>query len=285
MGKHWVPRFYLRFFSNDSERQNIFQFDRDRSCSSSLPIDKVAQAKDYYDQTVESKLTEAIEKPGNEVLAKLSVTTKITDHEKTALSVYIGTLTKRVPKFRNEKVEDLRKFVPEEIRRLHGFLSRAIETNFGDDTEIRADLEKKISGVERLAKEDLVKNFLHPFPTKELVNAINTMDWQFLRSESRDSFITSDNPIIIGSGIGLVFSDANLIFPISPRLTLLCNRKKQLGEIKVSQKTVGLINKCTLGNSDRFVYYGREEKWIAKEDLWAKRKAEVGAYSPVSPSS
>jgi hypothetical protein len=65
MGYHYVPQEYLKGFADPSNPDRLWQFDKKVQIYSkaALPIDQIAQSRDFYDAKTEDELNRLVERP------------------------------------------------------------------------------------------------------------------------------------------------------------------------------------------------------------------------------
>jgi hypothetical protein len=112
MGKHFVPKFYLRGFAR-SDRLAVFDKTIPRWFYSQPK--SVANEIDLWPDELETFVTENIEDPAKEVIERLRNKARVSDDERLRLARYIAFLWKRVPAGRN-RVRDYTPAVADQVR-------------------------------------------------------------------------------------------------------------------------------------------------------------------------
>src|SRR6185312_5315839 len=104
MGHHTVPQRYLKNFESPDKPGCIWMFDKQLNTGKFVPIKVAVQSRAFYSQEIETALAIQVEKPANIVIAKI-LRGEIQDEsigleDRTALSYYMATMIRRVPKSR-----------------------------------------------------------------------------------------------------------------------------------------------------------------------------------------
>ena len=218
--QHYVPRFYLRNFSNKiNEGYKIHCFDKKENKQFETNIENIACEKFFYE---DSNGSQKIEKG----LAKLE-------------GMFNETLTKLI------KLEDISRLTTDD----RYMLSLFIAIQFLRSKEKRKGIEDMIKQLsERLSKENLStelekeleelkdKNAIRSFHTSLLIEApkfadiIFSMKWLLLINKTKTLFWTSDSPTYLHNEIdhwpygslGLTKIGIEMHLPITPRIALVC---------------------------------------------------------------
>ena len=75
MGQHYVPQHYLRGFSDDSDKEKIWMYDKNKCTYRLLPIKAVAQSSNFYTAEAETWLHDIVERPAQGQLLRLTANT------------------------------------------------------------------------------------------------------------------------------------------------------------------------------------------------------------------
>lgn len=70
MGNHYVPRYYLKGFSQD-DGKSICAYDKNERRCFATQVKSIANETDFYSPEVEEYLANSIEAPANGVLKKI----------------------------------------------------------------------------------------------------------------------------------------------------------------------------------------------------------------------
>lgn len=97
MGRHFIPQRYLRNFEDTSRPGFVWVPDKRKGEIRQAAIDHVAQSKNFYTETTESRLAQEVEAPGNKVMRKLLNNIQIDFAERKILAYYVGVMLRRVP--------------------------------------------------------------------------------------------------------------------------------------------------------------------------------------------
>lgn len=104
MGKHYIPRFYLKGFTESLVSPYIWVYEKGKEKSYRTNIKNVAQEKKMYSEETESYLAQSVEQPAVEVVRKVRSWRTISPRDKEILADFMVVLLKRTPKGR-ERVE------------------------------------------------------------------------------------------------------------------------------------------------------------------------------------
>ena len=116
MGDHYVPRYYLKGFSQN-DGKTIYVYDKTDHRCFGTQVKSIANETNYYSPQVEAYLANTIEAPANDVLKKIRDRVKISINEKQILSAYMTCMIKRVPKGK-EKLKNAMQTDLNELQRI-----------------------------------------------------------------------------------------------------------------------------------------------------------------------
>jgi hypothetical protein len=265
MGDHYLPRYYLKGFLEDSRREKICRYEKGKTQVITASLTKVAQENDLYSPELETYLNTEIEVPSKEILDKIRAFRKISPTEKLKFSEYIVVMMARIPEMRIkvgawfEKIKEpaFDNFETDLIRMLtlHPDKKEIIERRLKELREIR---EKG-----RIKPEGVWHGVIAPERFPKILWAIQNMTWRFLVSKD-SGFLTGDNPIFYPKDIGLKDIRAELSFPISKDVALLATWPvdKDCQFRSAKESAVKEINRRTVSFALRYVFYHRYEQWI-----------------------
>jgi len=220
--EHYVPQFYLRFFSIKNNRKTICCFDKRNSSKFISNIRNIACEKYFYDfpkgnQTIEKQLAkiESIFKFAYIKLVILKDVYKLNWSERVSIANFVA-----IQEFRTRET---REFLRDLVRQATAKLSK-----YPLSEEFKKQLEE-INTAEYPKKFQIrmLKN------TKEFSDIILSMKWILIENKTKMLFWTSDHPINrynpievpapLGN-LGLLSRGIQIFFPLTPRLSLcLCD--------------------------------------------------------------
>lgn len=234
MGNHYIPRYYLKGFTETQDSDLIWVVDKVLNSSYQTNITNVAQENHFYSPSTESYLAEIIEDPANKVIEKIRSERQYSIEDKWDLAKYMSVLLKRVPNSR-----ELSKKWHEEITQSY--------------INIIDAQEKKIE------HQFIWEKVLPPEMTPDLALVLFMMKWDILVFENAPIFFTSDNPIYFPANLGLGDPAAEVTFPISTHNALFASWDEKLqDEYRTIDESIALdINKRTEFSSTRFLYCSR----------------------------
>jgi hypothetical protein len=265
MGKHYIPQKYLEKFQIPEKPGYIWLYDLKRSNKPSCAsIAKVAQQKDYFDEEVEKILATAIETPSNQIMQKILDGVLPLDSERLQLSIYVGTMMKRVPHHRSRAMLALPAALDDTVAKVKSEIEEL-------SVRKRFSLQKKASllaEVDRVRQDylkqpppSIIREMYKPWPGQKIVDCILRMTWRVLISSTNMKFMTCDNPAFFFEGIGLGNPEAELILPISSTHVLHCcwQKASSIAEFRnVDDKTILEINRRIIAGATRFVFFHKD---------------------------
>lgn len=266
MGKHYIPRYCLSGFTQNSKPPLIWVYEKGSSQVFATQIKNVAHETYYFPGNFETYLANEIETPANIVLRKIRERKMIKAKDKIALSNYMAVLWKRVPEGKKRIMERNPK-VGERIRKE---LFKEIE-----ELKIKNPSKAKLLEKRRLKAHDILEKFednpseeiwrlvIRPEMTPRISEAINKMTWRFFVCEEPNAFLTNDNPVFIFKHIGMGNKYSELTFPISSYITLQATwRHIDEGYFPANNQVVKEINRRTASVATRYIYFSKERDWI-----------------------
>lgn len=208
---HFVPKFYLRFFSNDGLSINLFNIPRSKKIISS-GLKNQCYRDYFYGKNLEGeKALGKIEGIVAEIIKNIVITKEIpalTSADRTSLLLYIMVQYSRTG-YRADALDEM----------ADAFFKYAFQEKF---KELDAD-SFKIG-----FKEPGTFSVAMGMQTYEL---LIDMEWLLVETNGRQEFITSDAPVVFynqffdsrreGSNTGAATKGLQIFFPLSPDLLLV----------------------------------------------------------------
>jgi hypothetical protein len=274
MGKHYVPQEYLRGFASSDDRTHVWMFDTQTKKWSHAAIKQVAQEGDYYDSTVETRLAEEVERPGHAALGVLRRGEQLSSTQRDALAYYIAVMVVRGPRKRRLGNEMAPRVLKSTIEELRANIAAVEEKH--DSPRIRALLEEA-ARLEIKYQEEMPRTVQQqidsPWPSANVIAAVQGMTWRILRVDPPNFFITADNPAFYFDSYGLGTERAELSFPIDAVSVLHGSYQGVLRETLYLPGTRVLVKEITkrlASGAERFVFSPKKESWI--ETLALRKK-------------
>ncbi len=266
MGHHYIPRAYLKGFTESGSDRFLWLYDKDTDRFSRASVDKVAQQRGFYSQEVESELNRIIEAPAHGVLGKLRRGETINDENRSHLAIYIGTMMWRVPHIRQERLKRWPKEIGKVLNQKRKQLKEMGRRVGVDSAAVNRRLQEVDAAQEKFEEEvpqQVIDHFRIPWPSEKIVGYIYNMTWRFGTSSGPSFYITSDNPAFILSGLGK--PESELSFPISSDLALYGSWQGQKGSFlfDAPQKLVKEVNRRVASVATRFLFYRECRGWVA----------------------
>jgi hypothetical protein len=108
-------------------------------------------------------------------------------------------------------------------------------------------------------------DLIHPETAPQSVAAMAQMMWRFLYVDREIGFVTCDNPVFFFEGIGIGHQQSELSFPISSRIALHASWRTDIpeGYFPVSKEGVREINRRTVNNATRYIFYSVKDRRIS----------------------
>jgi len=263
MGHHYLPQYYLRGFEEDG---CIWAHDRLECRTFPTRVRSIANENGLYSDELEAWLNTEVEQPAQPALQRLRTRQSLTPEDRLALAKYMVVMWKRVPEGRSLALQRL----PNVIDEVHADLDMqldALELREPNLTEQVARWRQKIAEVINKQRSDPAPDIwyrtIHSQSGPRVVDAILSMQWNCLYTDYAQ-FLTSDNPIFFFASEGVGRPTSELSFPLSSSVVLWASRATNLsGEyLQASPTAIREINRRTVYNSTRFLYFQRDEPWI-----------------------
>lgn len=266
MGKHYVPRQHLRRFQIDTRPEMVWLFDKKTRHFREAAISKVAQEPDYYSSDVERALAQVVELPGNIALEKLLRRERISNQERTQLSLYLMTMLTRGPRQRRQLIEQL----PETLKCVFADVQAQIENSMdaGADPQLAiARIEELRRVAQRLSVEtpqNIHEMIRTPFWSEHTVTCIYNMRWHILPAPAGTFFLTCDTPAHLHDCYGLGTLNSELTFPISKYFALIGENKNSRSIVfeRPQSQLAKEVNRRVLSHAERFVFSPSRANWI-----------------------
>lgn len=266
MGKHYVPRYYLSGFTQDSTPPLIWVYEKGSIKVFATQVENVACETYYFPNDFENYLANEIEAPANNILRKIKEKKIITAKDKIILSNYITVLWKRVPEGKrrlNEKApkisSDIKKGLFKKIENLK--IKYPSKANLLEKRRLEAqDILEKFKNK---PPEDIWRSVIPPEKTPRATSILSQMTWRFFMCKEPNAFITSDNPVFFFKDIGIGKIYSELTFPISSYITLWATwRPIDEGYFPANNHVVKEINRRTASEATRYIYFSKKRDWI-----------------------
>ena len=223
MGHHFVPQAYLRGFEDPEKPGFVWVHSRRADKPAAASIDRVAQARRFYDPAIEAMLANAVEGPANPLIAQLRTGTPLAPDDRATLALYIATMMKRVPRSRARAFEHAQPLLNEVIERIRGELQELADAGrIQRDLLVQRlmELDAAHATFTRELPTEVVEQIRDPRPTPGIVAAILRMRWRLLTAPDGEVFLTSDNPAFYHDAFGLGTAKSELRLPLSPKYAL-----------------------------------------------------------------
>lgn len=264
VNQHLTPKFYLKGFADPNEPAFIWQYYRGRAFNPGEPRDDRNPVKrslrragvipNYYPD-IEDELT-AFEVAGKPIIEKIRTATPttagmlITQAEKHAFVDYIGNLHKRVTN-REKRVKPMWEKV------LREFDWDGLQREYASRGQFAAALKvDQLRTVYEQGMPDPVRQKSILIPYDKVAGKLRSMTWRFLVASAPDAFVTSDDPVYLGS--------TSIFVPLAKHVALLAQMSgpDDCTVHSVNAATVEHCNGVTIGEADEYVYAHEASQWI-----------------------
>ncbi len=278
MGHHYIPRWHLAKFQDPGRPGRIWQHDKRGGAPKLAAILNVAQARNFYPESVETRLANEVEAPGNQAIAKLLDSRQLDEAERVDVARYVAAMIKRVPRQRRWADETYPEILDQVIGDARGRLRQAAAEGVGDPDLIAgriAEFDRLHAKYSRERPPDLVERIYDPMPTEKVLRALGEMTWRVLSiADGPLCFVTTDNPAFWfrEQGFGLGIDEAEISFPLSSRRVLhgsYQRARSKLSFVVARPVFVREINRRLISDAERFVFYHRPAPWI--DQILAKK--------------
>jgi hypothetical protein len=278
MGDHYIPRFYLKGFTENPDSEFIYVYEKGKRDGFKANIRKIAQENRFYPEEIEQYLANVIEENAKPAISKIRDLQPISFEDKVHLSKYMMAMLKRVPSHKL-KVQHL---TPNLTDKIIDDLVNEIKELIRINPEKQELLERRINeALSYRGKVDLDLcelawwSNIDPDKSPKSTEALSMMTWNLFVRESEPFYLTNDNPVYFFKGIGIGNQESEVSFPISSKVVLWATWRKDLQERFVPARTaiVKEINRRTVSNCRKYVFSSGENRWIF--DLMNKSKLKL----------
>ena len=272
---HFVPRFYLRQFIDESRlpSQLVWVYVRGLGPAELRPLNRVAAEKGYYtveypdgtkSEEVEEQLSR-IESQAAIVLRQLNAGRRaLSLEERVTFSTFVALMFTRGPKFRSdaERVGEAvgRKYTRDLALDPVSF-GRKFEEMLGCPYEHTEALRQAILSGDYKAKAwggTIVQ--MMAIGAQNLDKRLLAMQWSFREADPAVPLVTSDSPVVLNTPSTVrgrtpaVPDTLEVWFPVSPRLLFIATYNGHARDGKMSPFTCRQINKGLALWAHKYVY-------------------------------
>ncbi len=308
---HYLPQFYLRYFTDDNNQ--LWEFDRVEKKYTQKTPKGTAWAPHYYrykgkdgnlHTDIEDEFFQTIEDKSKPIIDKIIRKEDISLEEKAVLASFVAFQHTRVPDFEKKMNELSEKMVKEINKRMYSSVEDTKERIMNMDNTIdEAIAEKEAKNILELIKNDSLKVVIPKersiksmmLAGSKMSEYLFSMDWLFLYAPNKSSFITSDNPFFIlppvnrdpdnfwERGVGIATPGARKLCVLSNKVCLaILEPGEVIARRQIEPKAVREINCFIAVHSDQYLVSRDKELLervikITKVDTWLKEnRIEMG---------
>ena len=266
MGQHYVPQHYLRQFATTRDPGKIWVYDKYSGDCKFLPIRNVAQSRDFYKEADERTLNEKIERPAQGPLEQLRCGQHVDFQGRASIACYLESMIKRVPHTRKKMLKVVRPVTENMIERIRkDYEAEASRRGATPEELLEAldEFQQDFRTRDISMKDDTVR---FQWFSPEIAKHIFSMKWKVIRTDSRNRFLTGDNPVFFHEGYGLKHPRAELSFAIASDVALHGSwqetRVSDLMFVDGRPAIVKELNRRVVRGAVRFVFYHQKAAWV-----------------------
>lgn len=295
---HYVPRFYLNGFADPTilrreNREVIWVYERGKDPRPSSPKNEAKQ-RDFYsyqqdgsrDFRVEKWLGDVEQQVAPIIASLMRDRRDITESEKARLALFAGTMQVRTPagrrlaenridplvtKLMEESAVDVstfRKFVEENSDPAY-----MGDFNVEDSVQVEELRQSILNGrAEEISNAPDFEMISMIEVGKKVAGLLFEMNWQTIYCESRERFLTSDDPVtslvldVKGNRLhlreGVDRPGANVWFPLCSGICVRMSKEIDPGAARWVPAGIRYINKTIIMCANRWIYASEQSKRI-----------------------
>lgn len=267
MGQHYIPKYYLKGFSDPLKPSNIWVYEKGSNRIFSSTVRRVANENKRWPDTVEEYFADKIEEPAKPVLDKIRNCRPMTGNDKKIFSDYMVIMLKRVPKNLERIKAGFPTVLEEVFAELNKEIFRSVE-EYPSEKDAFQELLKELPRLKAKYENEFPVELWHDTLSLDSLPRVRailpTMTWVFLTSEKKQPFLSSDNPLFFFEGLGMGRPESEITFPISSKTALWATWRRDLRESYVPGRNVAIkeINRRTASAATKYVYYSQEAQWV-----------------------
>ncbi len=266
MGRHYIPQFYLRGFSEGKGTPYIWVYEKGSDKPFRPNIKNIAQQTKFYSDKTETYLANDIENPTIPVIEKIKNHSSLSSDERRTLADFMIVLVKRVPAGLNRAEQWYGEISEKVYDDLESEINRQIIVypSRQNILKIRKKELQQSRKNDTDKPKDVWEGFIPSEMTSESSKVLLKMTWQFLYHDKKSVFLTSDNPVFYFQWMGIGKRESEVTFPITKHITLWATwRNDLIGDYaRVKDRFVREINRRTVSLATRYVFFSQEQDWI-----------------------
>ena len=266
MGQHYVPQHHLRQFATPSDPGKIWVYDKCSGECKLLPIRNVAQSRGFYKEADERTLSEKIEGPAQGPLEQLRSGQLVDFQGRVSVACYLESMIKRVPRTRRKMLKAVRPVTENMIERIReDYEAEALRRGATPEEMLQAldAFQRDFRSRDISMRDDSIR---FQWFSPEIAKHIFFMTWRAIRADSRNRFLTGDNPVFFHEGYGLKHPRAEFSFPIASDVALHGSwqetRASNLMFVDGRPAIVKELNRRAVHGAVRFVFYRQQAAWV-----------------------
>jgi len=293
---HYVPQFYLKYFSIASKPGLVWVYRRDNNQPRETNVNRISAVHGFYQVTLvgSGERSEQIEKMFSKIegdakpvfdrLIQEKGRISVSEHDYSILSVYMAFQCLRGPSsrarmhnFEKAKVEEEIKEIARDTDRLKAAIEEAglvgeREVDLESIRTLLLDVDRNFVLERKRGEEGQLISFMVEW-ARDLCQLIYNKRWSLYESDGGGPFLTSDNPVTLMQPANLSrehiagFVTGVVALPVCPMRSLLLEpgrRTANLEVVPVVGSRVRQINGSTMLGAHREVYSNISSKKVVK---------------------
>lgn len=265
---HHIPQYYLSGFASSPASDRVWVYEKGSDHVFNPNLTNVATENHRWPKETEEYLTQQIENPANPILDKIRHRQLLTTDDKDKISAYIVVMWRRV----DEGLLRTKAIMPEVsadlFRQFRDEISKRVKENPSKADTFQNSLNE-LTRLENKYKTEFPREFWYKTITAEsslqLKLFLTAMTWVlFTCGNGQQPFLTCDNPVYYFHDIGIGKPQSEITFPISSTTALWATWRIDLeeGYLSAQEAAIKEINRRTVVNATRYVYYSRNSPWV-----------------------
>jgi hypothetical protein len=265
MRNHYLPQSYLRGFTEASDSEFIFRYEKNSNNVIRTNIINVGQENKLYSDELETALANEYDSPGKKILDAIMGRQKLTEQQKALFTDYILMLNERVPESKANAEKWFLAHRDEYLDKLENDLITLI-AEIPEKAEIgrkRIEELRSIRKENRINPTEIWHKLINPENFPQMRWTMLHMTWRFVTTKY-DQFVTCDNPVFLHKGTGLNKSNSELYVPICARIGLWLTWQGSEGYCDTNQQFINEANRRMVWKATRYIFFPRNSPAILK---------------------
>ena len=267
MLNHYLPRYYLKGFTESPTSQLVWIYERNTNNVFRAPVAKVACQHGFYSDSDEEYLANQIEGPANPVIQKVRERQDISAEDKILLSRYLSVMWRRVPDYR-ERGEAIAPRVADSVCDDFAEQLEMLRVQKPMNADVldarRAELEELRAKYKVALPAAFKREMQRPLLSERIARVLCDMTWYFLTADEGSRFIAGDNPLFYFESLGMRREHSEISVPISSSVLLWATWRTALADVFLvaPPQIVREMNRRTAWVATRYLFHCKHEYWV-----------------------